>query len=289
MMTFNKNDLALHISAAEKQLSIRRQCELMGVSRSSYYFVAQGESEENLLLMKLIDRQHLKMPFWGYPRMTDHLRDSLGIPINEKRVHRLMRLMRIQSVLPSPNTSQPNEAHKVYPYLLNGLDISAPNQVWATDITYIPMEKGFLYLTAVIDWHSRFILSWQLSNSMEVGFCLDALGAAWKYGQPDIFNTDQGSQYTSLAFTGELLQRDIKISMDGKGRALDNRMIERFWWTLKYEHVYLYAFENGKDLYLSLVDFFDYYNYKRPHSSLEKRTPAEVFFATQVESTHGQS
>jgi len=289
MTTFSNNDLAMHISASEKQLSIRRQCELLGLNRSSYYYAPVGESDENLALMALIDRKHLAHPYWGYPRMTDSLREDWKQPINAKRVARLMRKMRIRSVLPAPNTSQPNEAHKVYPYLLNGLDINASNMVWATDITYIPMGKGFMYLTAVMDWHSRFVLSWQLSNSMEVSFCIDALDAAWKYGQPQIFNTDQGAQFTSMAFTKELLQREVKISMDGKGRALDNRFVERLWWTVKYEHVYLYAFENGKDLYLSLTKFFNYYNYHRDHSSLGKKTPAEIFFSTQVESSHGQS
>jgi len=239
--------------------------------------------------MAAIDRHHLQHPYWGYPRMTDALRADFGQAINHKRVHRLMRLMRIRSVLPAPNTSQPNEAHKIYPYLLNDLIINTPNQVWATDITYIPMAKGFMYLVAIMDWYSRFVLSWKLSNSMDVSFCLEALKEAWSFGKPQIFNSDQGAQFTSLPFTSTLLGKDIRISMDGKGRALDNRFVERLWWTLKYEHVYLHAYENGKSLYLGIKEFFQYYNYQRQHSSLEKRTPAAVFLNTQAESSHGQN
>jgi putative transposase len=222
--------------------------------------------------------------------MTDALREAFGQSINHKRVYRLMRLMRIRSVLPAPNTSQPSEAHKVYPYLLNGLNISTPNHVWATDITYIPMGKGFMYLVAVMDWHSRYVISWRLSNSMEVSFCLEALADAWQMGQPEIFNSDQGAQFTSIPFTSALLERGIRISMDGKGRALDNRFVERLWWTFKYEYIYLHVFEDGAQLYQGINQFVDYYNNHRKHSSLDKQTPAQVFFSTpQVESTHGQN
>jgi len=289
MRSFSKSALQGLVSASDMSLSIRQQCELLGVNRSSYYYQPQGESEANLLLMAAIDRHHLQHPYWGYPRMTDALRADFGQAINHKRVHRLMRLMRIRSVLPAPNTSQPNEAHKIYPYLLNDLIINTPNQVWATDITYIPMAKGFMYLVAIMDWYSRFVLSWKLSNSMDVSFCLEALKEAWSFGKPQIFNSDQGAQFTSLPFTSTLLGKDIRISMDGKGRALDNRFVERLWWTLKYEHVYLHAYENGKSLYLGIKEFFQYYNYQRQHSSLEKRTPAAVFLNTQAESSHGQN
>lgn len=288
MTTFPKSALLGHISPTDTPLSLRRQCELLGVNRSSYYYTPLGESAENLMLMEQIDRKHLAHPEWGYPRMTDALREDLSLVINDKRVARLMRKMRIRSVLPAPNTSQPNEAHKIYPYLLNGLTISTPSHVWATDITYIPMAKGFMYLTAVMDWYSRFVLSWKLSNSLEVTFCLEALEDALQFGKPEIFNTDQGAQYTSMPFTEALLQNGIRISMDGKGRALDNRFVERLWWTVKYEKIYLHAYENGNDLYLSLKEFFTYYNYERKHSSLDKRTPAEVFHSDQVGSSLAQ-
>jgi putative transposase len=277
MKSFSNSSLQGLISASDATLSLRKQCDLLGVNRSSYYYQPQGETEANLLLMAAIDRHHLAHPCWGYPRMTDALRADFGQAINHKRVHRLMRLMRIRSVLPAPDTSQPNKTHKIYPYLLNDLVINRPNQVWATDITYIPMAKGFMYLVAVMDWHSRFVLSWQLSSSMEVSFCLEALEEAWKFGQPQVFNSDQGAQFTSLPFTSSLLEKDIRISMDGKGRALDNRFVERLWWTLKYEHIFLHAYENGKSLYLGIKAFFHYYNYQRQHSSLDKRTPAAVF------------
>jgi len=290
MMNFDSLSLQGVISPTESVLSVRRQCDLLGVNRSSYYYEKRGESEANLLLMAAIDRIHLQHPEWGYRRMGDALREAFGQAINDKRVLRLMRLMRIRSVLPAPNTSQPSEAHKVYPYLLNELKISTPNHVWATDITYIPMGKGFMYLVAVMDWYSRYVISWRLSNSMEVSFCLEALADAWEMGQPTIFNSDQGAQFTSIPFTSALLERGIHISMDGKGRALDNRFVERLWWTFKYEYIYLHAFEDGAQLYQGISQFVDYYNNQRKHSSLEKQTPAQVFFSTtQVESTHGQN
>lgn len=277
------------VSSKGSGMSVRRQCALLGVSRSRLYYKPAGESPWNLTLMELIDKRHLVHPEEGYPRMTDHLREETGIKVNPKRVYRLMRKMRIRSVLPAPSTSQPCKGHKIYPYLLEGLLINSPNQVWATDITYIPMHKGFMYLVAVMDWYSRFVISWELSNSLETSFCIEALGAAFKVGKPTIFNSDQGAQFTSNAFTEKLLQRDIQISMDGKGRALDNRFIERLWWSLKYEYIYLHAYDSGKSLYLGVDHYFTYYNYVRKHSSLQKRTPAEVYFQAAEVSNPRQS
>ncbi len=261
----------------EDGLSIASQCSLLDVPRSSFYYEPKGESEENLRLMELIDRLHLEHPQWGRPSMTANLH-RLGHAVNHKRVGRLMRLMNIRSVLPKPNTSKPNEAHEIYPYLLKGLKIKAPNQVWSIDITYIPMPKGFLYLVAVIDWFSRFVLSWELSNTLGIRFCIAALEQAFTYGQPEIFNSDQGSQFTSKNFTCLLKDKKIRISMDGKVRALDNVFVERLWWSVKYENVYLHAYQNGKELFKGLNNYFDYYNNRRLHSSLDYKTPKEVFF-----------
>ena len=262
----------------ENGLSIAHQCSLLNVARSSFYYEPKGESEQNLALMNLIDRLHLKHPQWGRPSMTANLR-RMGYDVNPKRIGRLMRLINIRSVLPKPNTSMPKEGHEIYPYLLRGLKIKAPNQVWATDITYIPMPKGFLYLVAVIDWFSRFVLAWELSNSLGIHFCIAALEAAFaSYGQPEIFNSDQGAQFTSKDFTSLLKARNIRISMDGKGRALDNVFVERLWWSVKYENVYLHSYQNGEELFEGLSNYFDYYNNRRLHSSLDYKTPNEVFF-----------
>jgi len=210
--------------------------------------------------------------------MTQNLR-RMGYEVNAKRVGRLMRLMNIRSVLPRPNTSKPNEAHEVYPYLLKGLQIKAPNQVWGIDITYIAMVKGFLYLVAILDWYSRYVLSWKLSNHLGSYFCIEALQEAFQYGRPEIFNSDHGAQFTSRRFTGILKANGIRISMDGKGRAIDNVFVERLWWSVKYEKVYLYACHNGKELFEILNEYFDYYNNRRLHSSLDYLTPHEVYFA----------
>lgn len=236
------------------------------------------ESDWNLELMNRIDKIHLKYPFYGYPRMCDQLRADTGQAINEKRVYRLMQKLRIRSILPRPKTSTPSTEHRIYPYLLRDLPIKHPNHVWSTDITYLPMRRGFMYLTAVIDWYSRYVLSWELSNNMERWFCIEALEAALERGQPEIFNTDQGSQFTSNDFTSILLNKEIKISMDGKGRALDNVFVERLWWSVKYERVYINVYESASELYESLKEYFHFYNYVRPHSSLAKSTPADVYF-----------
>ena len=258
-------------------LSKSRQFELLGLSKSTYYYEPVPESSSNLHFMRLMDEHHLKHPSWGYRRMSWHLNEELGYEVNHKRVLRLMRMMNIRSVLPRPKTSERNKEHKIYPYLLRNKKITRPNQVWSTDITYIPMPKGFMYLVAVIDWYSRFVLSWKLSNSLETTFCLEALEEAFEYGQPSIFNTDQGSQFTSLDFTSKLENRTIKISMDGKGRAIDNVFVERLWWSVKYEDVYLKAYENGLDLYHGLDEYFVHYNTYRPHKSLENKTPLSIF------------
>ncbi len=265
------------IDSEYDQLSISRQCELLDIHRSGYYYKPVGESEDNLALMRLIDEAHTKYPFYGSPRMTHHLANQMGKPLNVKRVARLMRKMNIRSVLPRPNTSQPAEGHKIYPYLLRGLEIEKPNQVWSTDITYIPMARGFLYLTAVMDWFSRFVLAWELSNNLERWFCIRAVEEALQWGSPQIFNTDQGAQFTSNDFTGLLVEHKIRISMDGKGRAIDNIFTERLWWSVKYEKVYLHEYEDGKHLWDHLKEYFDYYNYVRPHQSLGNQTPAQVF------------
>jgi putative transposase len=264
------------VEPAHGQISISRQCQLLGISRSSYYYQPCQESEENLELMRLLDEQYIVTPYYGIRRMRWFLGQK-GYQVNHKKVARLLRLMGLEAVYPKPNLSKPNPAHKIYPYLLRGVKIERVNQVWSTDITYIPMSKGFMYLVAVMDWHSRFVLSWQLSNSLEVDFCLDALEESFRYGQPQIFNSDQGSQFTSTAFTGVLAGKGISISMDGRGRALDNVFIERLWRNVKYEYVYLHAPCDGRELWEGIHDYFTRYNYYRPHQSLDYLTPAQVY------------
>ena len=249
---------------------------MAGISRTAYYYEPAVETKENLLLMRLIDEQYLRHPEYGYPRMTDWLQDQ-GHRVNHKRVARLMSIMGIQAITPGPHTSKPAPEHKIYPYLLRNVSIDHVGQVWSADITYIPMRLGFMYLVAVIDWYSRYVLAWELSNSMESLFCVDALKQALTQGYPGIFNTDQGAQFTSDAFTRVLLERNISISMDGRGRALDNVFIERLWWTVKYEEIYPKSYEDGHVLYRGLKRYFDYYNKERNHSALDKQTPYEVF------------
>jgi len=261
-----------------EKYSIRRQCDLAGISRSTFYHTPALASEENLLIMRMIDEQYMLHPEYGSPRMTDWLRDK-GWKVNHKRVERLMKIMGIQAITPGPHTSIPCPGHKIYPYLLRDLGITNVNQVWGTDITYIPMATGLFYLAAVIDWFSRYVLSWELSNTLENSFCINALNSALRIGTPDIFNTDQGSQFTSEKFTSVLLDREIRISMDGRGRALDNVFTERLWWTVKYENVYPKCYSTGGELACGLKDYFSYYNDERKHSSLKKKTPAEIYNA----------
>ena len=236
--------------------------------------------------MKLIDRQYLATPFYGTRRMVVWLKKQ-GYKANRKRVRRLMRIMGLQAIYRRPRTNKPAPGHKIYPYLLSGMEITRPNQVWAADITYIPMARGFLYLAAIIDWYSRYVLSWRLSNTMDVGFCVDVLEEALGKGRPDIFNTDQGAQFTSKVFISLLEQHGVSISMDGKGSYNDNLFIERLWRSVKYEEVYLKAYEDGRDARAGIGDYFRFYNTERPHQSLGYRTPAEVFASSQVEAIHG--
>ena len=229
------------------------------------------------MLMRLIDEQYIKHPEFGVPRMTRWLREDEGHEVNHKRIAGLMQKMGLQAITPGQHTSKPTPGHRIYPYLLRKVKIERVNQVWSTDITYIPMRHGFMYLAAVIDWRSRYVLSWELSNTMENMFCVDALEGALRLGQPEIFNTDQGAQFTSEAFTGVLLAKEIAISMDGRGRALDNVFIERLWWTVKYENVYPKDYADGHALHRGLGRYFDYYNNERKHSELDNATPGEVF------------
>ena len=259
-------------------LSITKQCNLLQLSRSSWYYEALGESVLNLELMRLIDEQFLETPYYGARQMARHLR-RLGHWVNRKRVRRLMQKMGLMAIYQKPNTSKPHPEHKIYPYLLRAVDIQEPNQVWCADVTYIPMRKGFLYLVAVMDWHSRKVLSWRLSNTLDADFCVAALKEALDtYGKPAIFNTDQGSQFTSLEFTQALKDAGVKISMDSKGRWMDNVMIERLWRSLKYECVYLHAFETGSEARKGIGKWIRRYNEERPHSSLDDRTPYEAYW-----------
>jgi len=259
-----------------------RQCTLLDISRSGLYYQPKGISEEDITLMKLIDRQYLVTPFYGARKIAAWLKGK-GQIVNRKRVRRLMQLMGIKAIYRRPRTSLSAPGHKIHPYLLDGMAITRPNQVWAADITYIPMARGFLYLVAIIDWYSRYVLSWRLSNSLDAGFCVEALEEALKKGRPDIFNTDQGSQFTSEAFTGLLQQHGIRISMDGKGSYNDNLFIERLWRSVKYEEVYLKAYQDGTEARIGLGNYFRFYNTERPHQALGYRTPAEVFTSTPVE------
>lgn len=265
------------LESNNKGISIRRQCELLGISRSQYYYKSKPETAENIEIMRLIDLQYTKTPYYGVRRMTEQLRRKYGLIVNRKRVSRLMNLMGLVTIYRKPNLSKRNEEHKVYPYLLRDVEIERVNQVWSTDITYIPMKNGYMYLTAIIDWHSRYILSWSLSNSLGVASSVEALKEALKDSKPEIFNTDQGSQYTSEEFTGILEGLDIKISMDGRGRALDNIFVERFWRTIKYECVYLSEYQDGGELYRILRDYINFYNNERLHQSLDYLTPSEIY------------
>lgn len=261
-----------------ESLSISSQCRLLDISRSSFYYQPKPMSEEDLKLMRLIDEQFLKTPTWGSRSMRNHLR-RLGYKVNRKRVQRLMRIMGLEPIYPKPRTSRPHPDHKVYPYLLRDLTIDRPNHVWCADITYIPMRRGFMYLVAVMDWHSRKVLSWRVSNTLESEFCIEALEQALRdHGRPEIFNTDQGAQFTSRGFVGMLESHGIKVSMDGRGRVQDNIFIERLWWTLKYHYIYLHAFDNGTELRRGLQQWFDFYNQERSHQSLDNLTPDEVYY-----------
>jgi putative transposase len=259
------------------QLSISTQCHLLSVSKSSFYYTSTGESEENLSIMHHLDEQYFKTPFYGALRLTAIL-ILAGYKVNIKRVRRLMKIVNWQTIYREPRTTISDKTHYKYPYLLRGLKIERCNQVWAMDITYIPMKTGFMYLTAIIDLHSRYVIQWSLSNTMSAEWCTDVLKEAIKsHGIPEIFNTDQGSQFTSEIFINALIDKGIKISMDGRGRALDNIFIERLWRSVKYENVYLNVYENGISLWEGLTTYFQFYNHQRVHQSLDYQTPMERY------------
>ena len=262
-------------------LSLSQQCQVLAISRSSFYYAPRGERPENLALMRRIDELFLKYPFYGSRQMARHLRRE-GIEAGRHRVRRLMRLMGLEAIYQAPRTSQPHPAHRIYPYLLTGMVIDRPNQVWCADITYIPVQRGFLYLVAIMDWATRHVLAWRLSNTMDTAFCVEALAEALaRYPAPEIFNTDQGSQFTSVAFTGALKDADVAISMDGRGRYMDNIFIERLWRSLKYEAVYLHELTDGFRAERVIGEWVDFYNTERPHSALAGATPAEAHGAGQ--------
>jgi putative transposase len=268
------------IEPANPRLSVGEQCRLLSISRSSYYYEPQGENAVNLGLMRKIDKQFLETPFFGVQQMTWHLQGE-GHTVNVKRIRRLMRLMNLMPIYQKPDTSAPAKGHKTYPYLLRGLRIDRPNQVWCADITYIPMRRGFLYLVAIMDWSTRKVLSWRLSNTMEADFCVEALNEAiHRFGAPEIMNTDQGSQFTSFAWTDTLRRAGSRISMDGKGRCLDNVFVERLWRSLKYECVYLHAWETGSQAKAGIAQWMTFYNRQRPHTAHRGQTPAAVYWNT---------
>lgn len=265
------------IDKKHSSLSVVEQCRLLSIHRSGLYYTPICESEENLAIMRLLDEQYFKTPFYGVRRLTVWLQ-SLGYAVNRKRVKRLMDVMGWQTIYRKPFLSKPNKEHKVYPYLLKGLEINRANQVWAMDITYVPMKRGFMYLTAIIDLHTRYVINWSVSNTMTAEWCCQVVAEAIEqYGKPEIFNTDQGSQFTSDEFIAQLTNNGIQPSMDGKGRAIDNIFIERLWKSVKYEHVYLKVPTDGIQLYEGLQDYFNFYNWERPHQSLQYQVPARLY------------
>lgn len=275
-MTLEPQQRRQLIDPAHPHLSVRRQCELLQLNRATYYYQPLPETADNLALMRRIDLLYLERPSFGSRMMTAWLNNH-GLRVNRKRVQRLMRLMGLEALSPRPRTTEAGKGHKIYPYLLRNVAVTRPNQVWSTDITYVPLQQGFLYLTAIIDWYSRFVLSWRLSNCLDVGFCLEALEDALAWGRPEIFNTDQGAQFTSAAFTQRLEAAQIAISMDGRGRALDNVFVERLWRTVKYEEIYVKAYRDGVEAEDSLQSYWSFYNYERPHSALAYQPPGMVY------------
>jgi putative transposase len=277
------------VEPAHDGLSISAQCRLLSISRSSYYYAPVPESEETLALMRVIDAAFLDMPWYGSRQMVRHLR-RLGHDVGRRRVRRLMTKMGLSPIYQRPRTSDPHPQHRVYPYLLRKLEIKRPNHVWCADITYIPMRRGFLYLVAIMDWATRKVLAWKVSNTMDAGFCVEALKEALsRFGKPEIFNTDQGSQFTGFDFIAVLKDAEIWISMDGRGRWMDNVFIERLWRSLKYECVYLHVFETGSELRVGVGRWITYYNTQRPHSSLAGRTPAEAYGRIDAPSSGGHA
>jgi putative transposase len=269
------------IASSHPGLSLSRQCQILSISRSSFYYSPRGESPENLALMRRIDELFMQFPFYGSRQMARHLRRE-GISAGRHRVRRLMRLMGLEAIYQAPRTSDPHPAHRIYPYLLRNVTVDRADHVWCADITYIPVKRGFLYLVAIMDWATRHVLAWRLSNTMDVEFCNEALREAMaKYGKPKIFNTDQGSQFTSHSFTGLLKEAGVAISMDGRGRCMDNIFIERLWRSLKYEAVYLHEMTDGFVAERVIGEWIDFYNTRRPHSALDGATPVEAYWASQ--------
>ena len=264
------------IESGHEHLSVRRQCELLGLNRSSLYYQAAPESVENLRLMRLLDQEYTRHPFYGSRRLTWWLRTQ-GEEVNRKRVQRLLRLMGLEAIYPKPRLSQAGPGHRLYPYLLRGVKVARPDQVWSADITYVPLAAGFMYLAAILDWYSRYVIAWRLSNTLEGSFCVEMLEEALGQGRPEVFNTDQGVQFTAEAFTGRLQAAGVQISMDGRGRCLDNVFVERLWRTVKYENIYLYGYESVRELQRGLASYFAFYNEERFHQALQYRTPGAVY------------
>ena len=270
------------IDFKNNKLSITKQCELLDINRSNLYYKPVTTSQEDLDILKLIGKLYFSKPFYGYRKVTIWLKTQ-GFEVNKKRVRRLMKIVNWKTIYREPRTTICIKEHKKYPYLLKGLEITSKNQVWATDITYVPMAKGFMYLCAIIDLHTRFVLNWSVSNTMTAEWCAEVLQETIdKYGKPEIFNTDQGSQYTSEVHTKILINNDIKISMDGKGRAIDNIFVERLWRTVKYENVYLQSYSDGISLYKGLKEYFEFYNNERFHQSLDYKTPTQKYRQKEV-------
>ena len=275
----SRGDRKTMITRGHPDLSLSRQCQVLAISRSSFYYTSKGEKPETLALMRRIDELFLKYPFYGSRQMVRQLRRE-GVCIGRHRVRRLMRLMGLEAIYQAPRTSAPHPEHRIYPYLLRNLAVNRPNQVWCADITYIPVQHGFLYLVAIMDWATRHVLSWRLSNTMDASFCVEALTEALsKHGQPEIFNTDHGSQFTSFDFTGVLKGAEVTISMDGRGRCMDNIFIERLWRSQKYEAIYLHELTDGFKAERVIGEWIDFYNTERPHSALGGRTPIEAYGA----------
>lgn len=277
-MTQELDERRAHVSKGHETLSVVRQCELLSVHRSGLYYKPVGDSNLNLELLRIIDEEFMLHPFLGVKRMTTWLNKDRGYQVNEKRIRRLYRILGIEAIAPKPNLSKPSKQNRIYPYILKGLKIERPNQVWAADITYTPVQGGYLYLMAIIDLYSRFVVGWSLSNTMTAQWCKTTLQEAIEaHGTPEILNTDQGSQFTSQIFTGFVISSQIEMSMDGKGRAIDNIFIERLWRSVKYEQVYLYPSADGLECYHGLKTYFDYYNYRRRHQSLGDEFPSKWY------------
>lgn len=266
------------IDNTDPRWSLREQCRLLGINRSNLYYQSAGESDENLKLMRLLDEQYTCTPFYGVLKMTEWLR-SKGYTVNPKRIRRLLRKLGLEAIYQPPDTSKPHPDHQVFPYLLRGVAIKHCNQVWSTDITYIRLAHGFVYLMAIIDWYSRYVLGWALSTTLEADFCIEAVGELLEQQKCEIFNTDQGAQFTTSRFTRPLLDKQIKVSMDGRGRALDNIFVERLWRSVKYEYVYLQELQTVQQAREGLAEYFRFYNQERLHQSLDYKTPAQVYLA----------